>query len=124
MDLEDLPRRGTYRSIWPESSFCLIAGGKRRVELELIARLPDTGDVEPVVNGTALQPFAVDSDWTRNAFDVPASLLRRGLNRLTLRWPSPELEDDPFEAAIERLELGQAADLHPVFGEVFSLIAR
>jgi hypothetical protein len=124
MDLEDLPKRGTYRSPWPESSFCLIVGDRRKVELELIARLADAGDVEPVVNGTALQPFYVDSDWTRNVFDAPAPLLHPGLNRLTLRWPSPELKDDPFEPAIERLELGQDADLHPVFGEVFSLIAR
>jgi len=124
MDLEDLPKRGFYRSPWPESSFCLIADGKRKIELELIARLPDEGDVEPAVNGTALQPFYVDSDWTRNMFDVPARLLRPGLNRLTLRWPSPEVKADPFKRAIEHLELGQAADLHPVFGEVSSLIAR
>jgi hypothetical protein len=127
MDLEDLPKRGTYRSPWPESSFCLIVDGertRRKVELELIARLPDEGKVEPAVNGTALQPFSVDSTWTRNVFDVPAGLLRPGLNRLTLRWPSPELKADPFEPAIERLELGQDADLHPVFGEMFSLIAR
>jgi hypothetical protein len=124
MDLEDLPRRGTYRSPWPESSFCLIVDRRRRVEIELIARLPDEGEVEPVVNGTALQSLYFDDQWLRHGFTVPATLLRPGLNRLTLRWPSPELEDDPFEPVIERLELGRAADLHPVFGEVFSLIAR
>ncbi|MES1245983.1 MAG: hypothetical protein ABUT39_30530 [Acidobacteriota bacterium] len=124
MDLEDLPKRGTCRSPWPESSFCLITDGRRDVELELIARVPDEGEIEPAVNGTLLQPFHVDGRWTRTAFQAPAALLRPGLNRLTLRWPSPGLGADPFERAIERLELGQAADLHPVFGEVFSLVAR
>lgn len=124
MDLEDLPKRGTYRSPWPESSFCLIVGRRRKVEIELIARLPDEGEVEPVVNGTALEPLYLDNRWSKNELTIPPSLLRPGLNRLTLRWPSPELEEDPFEQAIERLELGQAADLHPVFGEVFSLVAR
>jgi hypothetical protein len=124
MDLEDLPKRGIYRSPWPESSFCLIVGRRRKVEIELIARLPDEGEVEPVVNGTSLQPLFFDDRWLKNAFTVPASLLHPGLNRLTLRWPSPELKGDPLASAIERLELGQAADLHPVFAEVFSLIAR
>jgi hypothetical protein len=124
MDLEDLPKRGTFRSPWPESSFCLIVGRPRKVNIELIARLSDEGEVEPVVNGTALEPLYLDDQWVKNFFTVPAALLRPGLNRLTLRWSSPELESDPFERAIERLELGQAADLHPVFGEVFSLIAR
>jgi hypothetical protein len=124
MDLEDLPRRGTYRSIWPESSFCLIVNRRRKVELELIARLPNEGEVEPAVNGTALQPLHLDRRWTRNVFTAPASLLRPGLNRLTLHWPSPELKSDPFEPVIKRLELGLAADLHPVFAEVFSLIVR
>jgi hypothetical protein len=124
MDLEDLPKRGTFRSPWPESSFCLIVGRPRKVSIELIARLSDEGEVEPVVNGTALEPLYLDDRWVKNFFTVPAALLRPGLNRLTLRWSSPELESDPFEPAIERLEMGQAADLHPVFGEVFSLIAR
>jgi hypothetical protein len=32
------------------------------------------------------------------------------------------VEGDPFRRVIERLDLGLAADLHPVFGEVFSLV--
>jgi len=32
--------------------------------------------------------------------------------------------EEALQRAAERLELGIAADLHPVFGEVFSLIAR
>ncbi len=124
MGLEDLARRATYRSPWPESSFCLLVDGKRGVELELTARLPERGNVEPAVNGFDLDPCAVGVGWTNIVIDVPTAVLRPGLNRLTLRWPTPILPDDPFEPVIERLELGQAADLHPVFGEVFSLIAR
>jgi hypothetical protein len=124
MDLEDLPKRGTFRSPWPESSFCLIVDRPRTVELELTARLSRKGEVEPVVNGTALKPLHLDSQWVKYVFTVPASLLRPGLNRLILRWPSPKLDDNPFKPVLERLEVGTAADLHPVFGEVYSLIAR
>lgn len=126
MDLEDLPKRGTFRAPWPESSFCLIVDRPREVRIELTARLPfqEEGEVTPVVNGTRLKPLYLDEEWRKNDFTVPAALLHPGLNRLTLEWPLPEIDAEPFELEIERLEVGIAADLHPVFGEVFSLIAR
>ncbi len=50
--------------------------------------------------------------------------LRRVINRVTLRWPAlPAHGDQALENAIRRLENGVEADLHPVFGEVFSLVA-
>lgn len=122
MDLEDLPRRGTYRSPWPVSSFCLIGTGDE-IELELTARLPEggQGQVEAAVNGILIGTFPVGERWTKGSLraSIPS-----GLNRLTLRWPDPPpVEGDPFRPVIERLEIGLAADLHPVFGEVFSLIS-
>ncbi|HWM89210.1 MAG TPA: hypothetical protein VN493_00435 [Thermoanaerobaculia bacterium] len=120
MDLEDLPRRGTYRSPWPVSSFCLIGSGDE-IELELTARLPEggQGEVEAAVNGTRIGAFPVGERWTKGSLRVAVPA---GLNRLTLRWPDPPpVEGDPFRKVIERLEIGLEADLHPVFGEVFSL---
>ncbi|MFL6292806.1 MAG: hypothetical protein ACJ759_18085 [Thermoanaerobaculia bacterium] len=124
MDLEDLPRRGTYRSPWPVSSFCLVADGTRDVELELTARLPEgQGEVEAEVNGLRVGTLPVGERWTKGSLRVPAAALRAGLNRLNLRWPDPPpVEGDPFLPVIERLDLGLEADLHPVFGEVFSLV--
>ncbi|HET9229043.1 MAG TPA: hypothetical protein VFR31_20365 [Thermoanaerobaculia bacterium] len=52
-------------------------------------------------------------------------MLKQGLNRLTLRWPDPlPAGEDPFKMVIDRLDLGLEADLHPVFGEVFTLLAN
>ena len=126
MDLEDLPRRGTYRSPWPVSSFCLPADGTRDVELELTARLPEggEGEVELEVNGVRIGALPVRERWTKSSLRVPAALLQKGLNRLALRWPDPPpAGEDPFRIVIERLESGLEADLHPVFGEVFTLLA-
>jgi phenylpyruvate tautomerase PptA (4-oxalocrotonate tautomerase family) len=124
MDLEDLPRRATWRSPWPVSSFCLVADGTEDVNLELTARVPEgQGDVEVAVNGTAIGTLPVGERWTKGALRVPAAALKAGLNRLTLRWPDPPpVEGDPFRTVLERLDLGLEADLHPVFGEVFSLL--
>lgn len=120
MDLQDLARRATYRSPWPVSSFCLIAD--RDVELELTAR-GTPGEIQVAVNGNSIGTFPLGERWTRGTLRVPVA--SPGLNRLTLRWPDPPpIEGDPFGPAIERLEIGLAADLHPVFGEVFSLIVR
>ena len=126
MEHEDAPRRATYRSPWPVSTFCLVCDGVAEVELELTVRLADRhGEVEVFVNGRAVGRAPAGERWTRTVLSIPREPLRPGLNRLELRWPElPEAGDDPLEPARERLELGLAADLHPVFGEVWSLRAR
>ncbi|HVR99175.1 MAG TPA: hypothetical protein VMW27_21325 [Thermoanaerobaculia bacterium] len=117
MSFEDLAQRATFRSPWPESSFCLVCDGTRDVEIELTAR---GTSVAVIVNDQKVGDIKLTEKWTRSRLRVDSAHLRPGLNRLTLRWPTLPL----VENVIERLELGLVADLHPVFGEVFSLIAR
>ncbi|HYG62730.1 MAG TPA: hypothetical protein VEL74_09120 [Thermoanaerobaculia bacterium] len=125
MSFEDLAQRATYRSPWPVSSFCLICDGERDLELDLTARLSRTGPVHLSIDGEDVGTAEVGERWTRAVLRVDRRLLRPGLNRLALRWPEPPPRgEEALQQAIERLELGIAADLHPVFGEVFSLIAR
>jgi hypothetical protein len=128
MSFEDLPRRATLRSPWPETSFCLICDGTRDVEIELTARVQATdgpGLASVSVNGEEVGTAGTGERWTRTVLRVDRGHLRPGLNRLTLRWPPPAPRgEEALQRAAERLELGIAADLHPVFGEVFSLIAR
>lgn len=131
MRFEDLAERATVRSPWPEISFCLVVDGSREVDLELTARAParNPGEAEVLVDGQPAGTLTVGERWTRSRLRLPAGALRAGLHRLTLRWPGlPDAGGgaggDPLLPAIERLELGLAADLHPVFGEVWSLTAR
>lgn len=133
MTLEDLPRRGTLRSPWPETSFCLIVDGTRDVEIEPTIRLPLAGSepgnrwgkVRVTVHGAQAGSVEATERWTRTPLRIGRDLFRPGLNRLAFHWPAPTpAGDDPLRTALERLELGIAADLHPVFGEIFSLIAR
>ena len=131
MRFADLSERATLRFPWPESSFCLITDASRDVELALTARLPAAtarnrrGHIGAAVNGRGVGEIEATERWTRSRLRVDHGSLRPGLNRLTLRWPlQDENGEDGVAAAVERLELGIAADLHPVFGEVFSLVAR
>ncbi|HEX3556649.1 MAG TPA: hypothetical protein VIA62_25790 [Thermoanaerobaculia bacterium] len=130
MRFEDLAERATYRSPWPASSFCLISDGEGDVEVEPTLRLPAgregrAGQVEVEVNGERIGGMDAADRWRRATLRLGRGLLRPGLNRLTLRWPAPREDGEAaLRAAVERLEQGLAADLHPVFGEVFSLLAR
>ncbi len=125
MDFADLARRATLRCPWPETSFCLICEGDRDVDLEITLRVPVAGPVRIAVNDREIGGIEAAERWTRRALRTDRKNLRRGLNRLTLRWPLPTIEGQTaLAAAADRLELGIAADLHPVFGEVFSLVAR
>ncbi len=125
--------RATYRSPWPESSFCLIAGGDSDLQLELTVRLPAIpgatearrGDVAVRLDGHEVASVAAGESWSRHTLRLPLPRRQRSIHRLTLAWPPlPAAGDAALENAIRRLENGVEADLHPVFGEVFSLVAR
>ncbi|MFP5287753.1 MAG: tetratricopeptide repeat protein, partial [Thermoanaerobaculia bacterium] len=125
MSFEDVPRRGTLRSPWPKVSFCLVCDATKDVELIPSVRLPQPGEVRVAVNGAEAGAFEAGNGWTRTSLRIPRDLLRPGLNRLTLFWPAlPATGEDPLRPVLDRLESGIAADLHPVFGEIFSILAR
>ncbi len=125
--------RATVRSPWPEASFVLIAGGDSNVALELTARLPATsgvpgtrrGEITVRLDGHDVTSVPVEESWSRHHLRLSCHDLQRTIHRVTLVWPAlPANGDQEIENAIHRLENGIEADLYPVFGEVFSLIAR
>ena len=130
MRFEDLAERATVRSPWPATSFCLICDGERDVQIEPTLRLPAiqgsrSGTVVFEINGVQIGAVDATERWSRKTLRIGRERLRLGLNRLTLRWPVPREDGGAaLQAAIRRLGQGLAADLHPVFGEIFSLIAR
>lgn len=132
METTDLPGRGALRAPWPETGFWLPAAGGEPAALRLAARLPPVPGVESarrgavavLVNGREAGRVVLGERWARAGLRVPAGVLRPGLNRLTLRWPPPPpVGGEALEGARRRLELGAEADLHPVFGEVWSFRA-
>lgn len=132
MRFADLSARATFRSPWPESSFCLVCDAEHDVEIVPTLRLPvalpghrRSGRVQVTVNGIQVGEVDAAEHWSRIALRIGRDRLRPGLNRLSLQWPAPDADGEKvLEAAAERLERGIAADLHPVFGELFSLLAR
>ena len=123
MDFEDLSRRATFRSPWPESSFCLICDAERDVEIEMTVRTSAPGLVRIALNDRGIGAVDAGEHWRRTVLRIERGNPRRGLNRLTFRWPASPDGEAGFAATVDRLEIGVAADLHPVFGEIFSLRA-
>jgi hypothetical protein len=129
MSLEDLTAPAYLRCPWPETSFALLTAGDRDLRIDLTVRLPPspgsaerTGEVAVTLNGQRAGSVPATAGWSKAGLSLPRAMLRPGLNRLTLLWPDPPpATGDPLAAAVERLERGLAADLHPVFGEIFSL---
>ncbi len=122
-------RRAFYRSVWPVSEFCLVSDATQDVMLDFVARLPAltgtrTATIEVVVNGQSAVRHELSDTWRHGTCRLSRALLRRGFNRISVRWP--ELVDDgdaAISAAIERLRHGIPVDLHPIFGDLFSLTA-
>lgn len=71
------------------------------------------------------QPRSVDVGESWSHSELRFDIDNANLHKLTLRWPRlPPVGDTPFDAIARRLERGLEAELHPVFGEVYSLHAR
>ncbi len=128
--------RATLRSPWPRTGFHLLGfpgGGSGPVCLELTARLPPIpgaegcrrGSASVHVDGRRLGTLRLTERWRRATIRVPGDLLTPGLHRVDVAWPDPPpVGEAALEAARRRLERGLEADLHPLFGEVFSLKLR
>jgi hypothetical protein len=133
MDLRDLPGRAFLRCPWPETGFWLPARAAAPAVIQLTARLPPIpgapgcrrGRAQLWINGGKAAEVPLAERWTRASLRLPAESLRPGLNRVTLRWPMPPpVGEQALQTARRRLAEGIEADLHPVFGEVFSLRVR
>jgi len=69
-----------------------------------------------------LEPLALGAEWRAVGRELPAAALKPGINRLRLMWPALDADGgEALQAAVDRLLDGAAADLFPVFGELYSV---
>lgn len=112
-----------YRALWPESRFAFLCAAQGDLLLDLTWRSRSPGPVQVHLNGAPLAGCAQSgAGWQRARIAAGRAHLRRGLNRVSLRWPALALDEDAaLQEAAQRLRCGADADLFPLFGEVFSL---
>ncbi len=119
---------GLLRAYWPVSEFSFIEGGGPPAGLRLVGRLPGASSagqraaVRVTVNDQDAGTLALGERWAKAERRVPAGHWRRGLNTVRLYWPAPPpVSGAVWQPAIERLEQGSGADLHPSLGELCGL---
>ena len=123
---------GVYQAFWPASHFCFVSDSSRDAQLNVTARVPAMAraSTEAVhatvsVNGHHAGTLRIGHGWTCHALNVGRESLRIGANKVSIHWPRLGANGDAVMNQIrERLEQGVPANLHPVFGELQSLVAR
>lgn len=130
MQVQHLPGQAFFRAAWPESSFALLHARGLSLQLEMILRLPTIpgwigkrqNKLKIKIDGRAVATVSVDEKWTKVVLPIGPIYSSSQILQLSLAWPPlPPCGSEAIEGAIKRLEQGQIADLHPIFGEVFSL---
>jgi hypothetical protein len=115
------------RARWDRSHFCLPRAQPGAVRLLVTARLPRapiarSGRLRLFVNDVAVGAIELTDRWERAVVYLSPDALQAGSNRVTLAWPElPAAGDEALDAIGRGLEDGRPVELHPVFGEVFSL---
>lgn len=129
-DLLRPDERAYYRSPWPRTDFCLIVENPCDLELVLCVRIPSNNrpsasEIRLEINRDPIATVALTEGWNRVTIGLDAASVAAGVNRLSIRWPLPTcLGDIQLELAINQLKQGRQVDIHPVFGEIYSLIAK
>jgi hypothetical protein len=119
---------GHYQSRHLESEFLLVADGRTGVRLVITCRTPEypggTDAAHLLVNDQPVGSLPA-GPWATRQCEVPAGVLRDGVNRIRVAWPCvlavppkpPAAAGLPAKEALLRL-------LFPVFGEIHAFSAE
>jgi hypothetical protein len=118
-----------------ESRFRLFSDHATPLALVLTYRTPDkvvAGEELTIwLNDQKIESFSPAQSWRTIHFDLPAKLLRRGINILAIRWPEPKRSREEQTAFIipklttagGRNSWRNLPEIYPIYGEVFSFAA-
>ncbi len=135
---EGMPHRAYLRALWPETSFDLPDPQGEWCRLRVVARRPAGAEGEGAaaarvaavvsLDGRRVGELPLGARWEEQTLRLPAAdrmgpVCPPGLRSLTIAWPPPgDAGPEPLAAAVDRLRAGQEAELHAVFGELFSVL--
>lgn len=123
MDANRWFRRSFKAAYETESVFTFVCTETENLELKIECRIPgalEIGNVIIDVNGTEVGSVEVKGGWCAETLAVSKSILTRGLNRMTIRWPNVNRQD-MRKRVREDFEAGQRADTRTHFGQLHDL---
>lgn len=116
-------QRGFAAAYHPETTFPFVCDTPRPLSLGLTFRIPgsrETGNLSVELNGTPIATVDVHGNWHSVRLTTDASIVKHGVNLLTLRWPNiartdlrPQLRSD--------FDTGRQLDARTHFGHIQDL---
>ncbi|SEN91417.1 hypothetical protein SAMN04488505_11520 [Chitinophaga rupis] len=115
-----------YTASRPQSSFILMADNTAPVQVKITFRVKNKphGTVRLWVNGSMVMEAAATENWQTHMPEVPATVLKNGLNDLQLEWPAvvpagdSVFSETPLRPFASMQALRHSLRLYPVFGEI------
>lgn len=117
-----------YKAFWRESNFVFVGEANKQVDLRLTCRLPNTGpasgSISLRVNGEQVGKAFIGHRWETWNFFVAGTIIRDGVNEVTITWPIPVFPGlKPLDSIATDLMERVYPELFCAFGEIHSLIA-
>ena len=121
-------RRAFFCAYEATTIFSLVAERVAPVSLSITYRLPPGGprEAEALVemNGRVCTALMATQRWASARIQLPAELVREGVNELLIRWPAIAGDGDAeLVRAADRIELGRPFEFYPCYGHLHALVA-
>jgi len=117
-----------FKGYEPVSEFCFISDEGRDRTLRITLKSADGASGEHAelrVNGALRQRLPLTGQWRTHEVRVPTSVLKKGVNEVSVAWPKPSLDGSVELARIGRdIRQHAMAEIYPVFGHIYAFEAR
>lgn len=114
--------RAFYQATAHRSVFSFAARGPVGAALSLCYRMPAPARsaATVTVNGQDIGTIPPSPRWATAALDCPPAAILPGINRLSIRWPVPQVAADDRQARdASAMARGEFPYVLPVYGELF-----
>ena len=113
-----------YKATTRNTTFPLVSDKPQPLNFALTMKVPDVSSDQKIsirLNGGLLIEVPATDCWTTSTFSAPARLVRHGLNQIEIHWPMSAWSGEKHrERVAERLEVGEAVEITPMFGLIHS----
>lgn len=114
--------RGFLQAIWPTTMFAVQLRGDAAARVRLTVRAPAAGEIRLLL-GDWSTDHAVGPTWTTFEIGIPGDAGVPGIHPLQLTWPRLAPGAQRWQSMLGTLARDRPARLHPVFGEVHTVLA-
>ena len=113
-----------YKATARNTTLPLVCDKPQALNFALTMKVPDLSPDQTIsvrLNSSLLIEIPATRSWSTSNFSAPARLVHRGLNQIEIGWPMSAWSGEKHrEHVAERLEVGEAVEVTPMFGLIHS----